>query len=326
MNTDKNAPIILPLRISAVPMNHAIKWYKNALLLIQSQPMVMLLTSAWIIFIELFLSGLIPALGTVLFMLISPLLAFGMADLCQKIRLQEPASPFNVFSPFAHSIRTRLLSLGVLFGVILFGLFSIGQSFVDQTTINDILSKMVALQNLDNTDEMRSQSSAILQQVLHNKHVLYAFALMLAGSALAQILMMYAPLFAVWQDTEAPHALWISTRTVLINLLPIGATLALVALTVAALVGVIMLLGTLMPPAMMFVMMGAWIAFNALINGLIYTSYYDIIRHSMASSVQAGIEQIIEQEASQTNEALSNKSNEGDEIDESNDTSKPHQP
>ena len=117
MNDKKH--IIVSLNISAVPMTRALTWYKNALILIKAQPLVMFLTSAWIIFAQLFLSGVLPIVGTVIFLLISPAIAFGMADLCQKIRLQEPASPLSIFSPLIHNVRNRLLSLGLIFAVVL---------------------------------------------------------------------------------------------------------------------------------------------------------------------------------------------------------------
>lgn len=290
---NNNEPIIVPLNIRTVPMSRALTWYKNALLLIKAQPLVMFLTSAWIIFTQLFLSGVLPIVGTVIFLLISPAIAFGMADLCQKIRLQETASPLSIFSPLFHSIRNRLLSLGLIFAVILFALFILGQTFVDQNAMGEILNKIIALQSLDDLEQMRTQSKEIFALALQQKGLILAFGVMLAGSTLAQILLMYSPMYAVWQNAEAPQAVWLSIRTIFKNFLPIAFALILVMLTLGALSVLASVLGMFVPSLTMFAIMGIWILFNALINAITYTSYYDIIRSSLTHSVQANIEQII---------------------------------
>ena len=290
---NNNEPIIVALNIRTVPMSRALTWYKNALLLIKAQPLVMFLTSAWIIFTQLFLSGVLPIVGTVIFLLISPAIAFGMADLCQKIRLQEPASPLSIFSPLFHSIRNRLLSLGLIFAVILFALFILGQTFVDQTAMGEILNKIIALQSLDDLEQMRTQSKEVFALALQQKGLILAFGVMLAGSTLAQILLMYSPMYAVWQNAEAPQAVWLSIRTIFKNFLPIVFALILVMLTLGALSVLASVLGMFVPSLTMFAIMGIWILFNALINAITYTSYYDIIRSSLTHSVQANIEQII---------------------------------
>ena len=291
MNNKKH--IIVSLNISAVPMTRALTWHKNALILIKAQPLVMFLTSAWIIFAQLFLSGVLPIVGTVIFLLISPAIAFGMADLCQKIRLQEPASPLSIFSPLIHSIRNRLLSLGLIFAVILFALFILGQTFVDQTAMSDILNKIIALQSLDDLEQMRVQSKEVFALALQQKGLVLAFIVILAGSTLVQVLLMYSPMYAVWQNAEAPQAVWLSIRTIFKNFLPIAFALVLVVLTLGALSLLVSILGMFVPSLTMLVMMGVWILFNTLINAMTYTSYYDIIRSSLTHSVQANIEQII---------------------------------
>jgi hypothetical protein len=293
---NNNEPIIVPLSISAVPMSRAFSWYKNALLLIKAQPLVMFLTSAWIVFAELFLAGVLPIVGTVMFLLISPAIAFGMADLCQKIRLQQPASPLSIFSPLLHSIRNRLLSLGLIFAVVLFALFILSQTFVEQTAMGDILNKIIALQKLDDLEQMRAQSREVFALILQQKKLILAFGIMLAGSTLAQILLMYSPMYAVWQNAEAPQAVWLSVRTLFKNILPIALSIALLALTLGALSVLVSITGMFAPSMIMLFMMGAWILFNTLINALTYTSYYDIIRRSLTNSVQASVEQIINSE------------------------------
>ena len=293
---NNNEPIIVPLSISAVPMSRAFSWYKNALLLIKAQPLVMFLTSAWIVFAELFLAGVLPIVGTVMFILISPAIAFGMADLCQKIRLQQPASPLSIFSPLLHSIRNRLLSLGLIFAVVLFALFILSQTFVEQTAMGDILNKIIALQKLDDLEQMRAQSREVFALILQQKKLILAFGIMLAGSTLAQILLMYSPMYAVWQNAEAPQAVWLSVRTLFKNILPIALSIALLALTLGALSVLVSITGMFAPSMIMLFMMGAWILFNTLINALTYTSYYDIIRRSLTNSVQASVEQIINSE------------------------------
>ena len=293
---NNNEPIIVPLSISAVPMSRAFSWYKNALLLIKAQPLVMFLTSAWIVFAELFLAGVLPIVGTVIFLLISPAIAFGMADLCQKIRLQQPASPLSIFSPLLHSIRNRLLSLGLIFAVVLFALFILSQTFVEQTAMGDILNKIIALQKLDDLEQMRAQSREVFALILQQKKLILAFGIMLAGSTLAQILLMYSPMYAVWQNAEAPQAVWLSVRTLFKNILPIALSIALLALTLGALSVLVSITGMFAPSMVMLFMMGAWILFNTLINALTYTSYYDIIRRSLTNSVQASVEQIINSE------------------------------
>ena len=177
--------------------------------------------------------------------------------------------------------------------MILFALFILGQTFVDQNAMGEILNKIIALQSLDDLEQMRTQSKEIFALALQQKGLILAFGVMLAGSTLAQILLMYSPMYAVWQNAEAPQAVWLSIRTIFKNFLPIAFALILVMLTLGALSVLVSVLGMFVPSLTMFAIMGIWILFNALINAITYTSYYDIIRSSLTHSVQANIEQII---------------------------------
>ena len=140
---------------------------------------------------------------------------------------------------------------------------------------------------------MRVQSKEVFALALQQKGLVLAFIVILAGSTLAQVLLMYSPMYAVWQNAEAPQAVWLSIRTIFKNFLPIAFALILVVLTLGALSLLVSILGMFVPSLTMLVMMGVWILFNTLINAMTYTSYYDIIRSSLTHSVQANIEQII---------------------------------
>lgn len=286
--------LIVPLSIMRMPITHAFRWIKNALILIKAQPLIMLLASTWIIFAEMLLTGILPGVGMVLFLLIAPALAFGMSDVCQSIRIQANTSPLAIFTPLFNPVRNRLLSLGLIYATVLFGLFLISQTFIDQEALNNTFNKMLALQEVDSIETMRAQSKEIWAQLAQQKGLFLAFGLMITGSMLIQTLLMYSPLFAVWQNAQAPQAVWLSIRTILTNLLPIGLTIALIIGSFALFSLVISIVGMHSPSLMMFAIMGLWVLFNTMINAVTYTSYYDIIRSSLTQSVQGSIDQILD--------------------------------
>lgn len=286
--------LIVPLSIMRMPISHAFVWIKNAITLIKAQPLIILLASTWIIFAEMLLTGILPGVGMVLFLLIAPALAFGMADVCQSIHIQENTSPLAIFSPLFNKVRNRLLSLGLIYATVLFGLFLISQTAIDQNALNETFKNMLALQEIDNIETMRAQSKEIWAQLIEQKGLFLAFGMMIAGSMLIQTLLMYSPLFTVWQNAPAPQAVWLSIRTIFINILPIGLTIALIFGVFAALSLIISILGMRSPSLMMFIIMGLWVLFNAVVNAVTYTSYYDIIRTSLTNSVQGNINQILD--------------------------------
>lgn len=287
-------PIIVPLSIVRMPLSHALRWIKNAVTLIKAQPLIMLLASTWIIFAEMLLTGILPGIGMVFFLLIAPALSFGMADVCQSIRIQDNTSPLAIFTPLFNPVRNRLLSLGLIYATVLFGLFLISQTFIDQEALNQSFNKIMALQEANSIETMRAQSKEIWAQLAQQKGLFLAFGLMVSGSMLIQTLLMYSPLFAVWQNAQAPQAVWLSIRTIFINLLPIGLTIVLLLGSFAGLSLIISLLGMHSPSLMMFIIMGLWVLFNTMVNAVTYTSYYDIIRSSLTRSVQGSIDQILD--------------------------------
>ena len=293
MNQTPQDTLVIPLKIMRMPMLHAFTWLKNAITLIKAQPLVMVLAATWIIFTEMLLTGILPGVGMVLFLLIAPALAFGMADVCQSIRLQDTTSPLSIFTPLFNPVRNRLLSLGLIYATVLFGLFLVSQTFIDQAALSDSLKKTAALQDVDNLEAMRTQSKEILAQLMQQKGLFLAFGLMMAGSLLIQTLLMYSPLFAVWQNMQAPQAVWLSIRTILINILPISLTIMLIFGIFSALSLAVSLLTMHSPSLMMFLVMGLWMLFNTVINAVTYTSYYDIIRSSLTKSMQGSIEHLL---------------------------------
>ena len=292
---------IVPLSIMRMPISHAFVWIKNAITLIKAQPLIILLASTWIIFVEMLLTGILPGVGMVLFLLIAPALAFGMADVCQSIRIQENTSPLAIFSPLFNKVRNRLLSLGLIYATILFGVFLISQTAIDQNALNETFKNVLALQEIDNLETMRTQSKEVWAQLMEQKGLFLAFGMMIAGSMLIQTLLMYSPLFTVWQNAQAPQAVWLSIRTIFINILPIGLTIVLIFGVFAALSLIISILGMRTPSLMMFIIMGLWVLFNAVVNAVTYTSYYDIIRTSLTNSVQGNIDQILDGSAKDRN-------------------------
>ena len=292
--TDTNKDtIILPLKIARVPMSHAFKWIKNAFILLKAQPLIMVLASTWIILTQMLFTGILPAVGIVLFFIIVPGLAFGMANLCQSVRIQEPTSPLSIYTPLFNPVRNRLLSLGLIYATVLFGIFLISQTFINQDILNDTMKKMVEMQNLNDIEAIRAQSAEILTQLAQNKGVLLASALMSAGYILVQILLIYSPMFAVWQNMQAPQAVIVSIRTILKNLLPVILSMILVGVIFFIASIALTLITMHLPSIFMFAMMGLWMIFNTLISAITYTSYYDIIRTSMNDSVQNKIEVIL---------------------------------
>ena len=300
MSDQKQESVVIPLKMMRMPMSHAFVWLKNAVALIKAQPLVMLLATTWVIFTEMMLTGMLPGIGIVFFLLIAPALAFGMADICQSIRLQENTSPLAIYTPLFNKVRGRLLSLGLIYATILFGIFLISQTFIDQTALNDTLKKMLELQNLDNIEAMRAQSQEIWAQLAQQKGLFLAFGMMLAGSTLIQILLMYSPLFNVWQSMPAPQAVLLSIQTVLKNILPISLTIVLIGAFFGVASLIITFIGVHTPSLMMFAFMALWVLFNTVVNAVTYTSYYDIIRSSLNQSVQDRIEQIIDPSSKQS--------------------------
>ena len=286
--------LIVPLKIMRVPISHAFTWLKNAITLIKAQPLVMVLASTWIIFVEMMLTGILPGIGIVLFLLIAPALAFGMADVCQSIRIQDNTSPLSIFTPLFNPVRNRLLSLGLIYATVLFGLFLVSQTFIDQAALNESFKKIVDLQDINNLETLRTQSKEVLAQLMQQKGLFLAFGMMIAGSLLIQTLLMYSPLFAIWQNAQAPQAVWLSIRTIFINILPIGLTVILLFSVFGALGVIVSVLGMHSPSFMMFIIMGLWVLFNAMVNAVTYTSFYDIIRSSLTRSVEGSISQIID--------------------------------
>ncbi len=286
--------LIVPLKIMRVPISHAFTWQKNAITLIKAQPLVMVLASTWIIFVEMMLTGILPGIGIVLFLLIAPALAFGMADVCQSIRIQDNTSPLSIFTPLFNPVRNRLLSLGLIYATVLFGLFLVSQTFIDQAALNESFKKIVDLQDINNLETLRTQSKEVLAQLMQQKGLFLAFGMMIAGSLLIQTLLMYSPLFAIWQNAQAPQAVWLSIRTIFINILPIGLTVILLFSVFGALGVIVSALGMHSPSFMMFIIMGLWVLFNAMVNAVTYTSFYDIIRSSLTRSVEGSISQIID--------------------------------
>ncbi len=286
--------LIVPLKIMRVPISHAFTWLKNAITLIKAQPLVMVLASTWIIFVEMMLTGILPGIGIVLFLLIAPALAFGMADVCQSIRIQDNTSPLSIFTPLFNPVRNRLLSLGLIYATVLFGLFLVSQTFIDQAALNESFKKIVDLQDINNLETLRTQSKEVLAQLMQQKGLFLAFGMMIAGSLLIQTLLMYSPLFAIWQNAQAPQAVWLSIRTIFINILPIGLTVILLFSVFGALGVIVSALGMHSPSFMMFIIMGLWVLFNAMVNAVTYTSFYDIIRSSLTRSVEGSISQIID--------------------------------
>ena len=286
--------LIVPLKIMRVPISHAFTWQKNAITLIKAQPLVMVLASTWINFVEMMLTGILPGIGIVLFLLIAPALAFGMADVCQSIRIQDNTSPLSIFTPLFNPVRNRLLSLGLIYATVLFGLFLVSQTFIDQAALNESFKKIVDLQDINNLETLRTQSKEVLAQLMQQKGLFLAFGMMIAGSLLIQTLLMYSPLFAIWQNAQAPQAVWLSIRTIFINILPIGLTVILLFSVFGALGVIVSALGMHSPSFMMFIIMGLWVLFNAMVNAVTYTSFYDIIRSSLTRSVEGSISQIID--------------------------------
>lgn len=286
--------LIVPLKIMRVPISHAFTWLKNAITLIKAQPLVMVLASTWIIFVEMMLTGMLPGIGMVLFLLIAPALAFGMADVCQSIRIQDNTSPLSIFTPLFNPVRNRLLSLGLIYATVLFGLFLVSQTFIDQAALNESFKKIVDLQDINNLETLRTQSKEVLAQLMQQKGLFLAFGMMIAGSLLIQTFLMYSPLFAIWQNAQAPQAVWLSIRTIFINILPIGLTVILLFSVFGALGVIVSVLGMHSPSFMMFIIMGLWVLFNAMVNAVTYTSFYDIIRSSLTRSVEGSISQIID--------------------------------
>lgn len=286
--------LIVPLKIMRMPISHAFTWLKNAITLIKAQPLVMVLASTWIIFVEMMLTGMLPGIGMVLFLLIAPALAFGMADVCQSIRIQDNTSPLSIFTPLFNPVRNRLLSLGLIYATVLFGLFLVSQTFIDQAALNESFKKILDLQDINNLETLRTQSKEVLAQLMQQKGLFLAFGMMIAGSLLIQTLLMYSPLFAIWQNAQAPQAVWLSIRTIFINILPIGLTVILLFSVFGALGVIVSVLGMHSPSFMMFIIMGLWVLFNAMVNAVTYTSFYDIIRSSLTRSVKGSINQIMD--------------------------------
>lgn len=291
MTSDFPEHLTVALTITRRPLSGAFVWFKNAWLLIRAQPSTLLLASAWIILAEIFFSTILSGIGLVLFLLITPAITFGIADVCQRIRLQESTSPLSIFAPLAHPIRQRLLSLGLFFAVLLFGCFLLSQKLIDTNVINDLGKQISALSDKTSEQEIRAQAQQILHTIHLHKRLLAAFGAFSLTTLLIQILLMYSPMFAVWQDQPAPRAVLFSVQAVFRNLLPIALATVLLALGMIALTLLCSVISLIIPPFALIASMIILILLNTAVNALTYTSYYDIIKTSMTESVHQQLQQ-----------------------------------
>ncbi|MFZ1891078.1 MAG: BPSS1780 family membrane protein [Formosimonas sp.] len=280
-------PTAPSFNIARLPIAQAFSWLDHGFRLLKAQPWTLLSSVSWILLVSILLAQ-INSIGFALAALIWPAMAFGMADVTQKIRLQHQVQPLDVFSGFNVNHRTRLLTLGVLLAI-LPAILSVAVQRPEFSEIwalyKDILSTNKPAENFAEFQSSLSQMQATLESTFLSKPKLLQFAawfeLLLFANLALMLLAVYSPMFVVWQNTSAPRALLLSATTVLKNFLPIG--LLLIIVSVGGLVGltVVVAVTQFIPLISIWALLAFAFMFSALVYCVIFASYHNIIMTSL---------------------------------------------
>ena len=283
-------PIIVPFTISRMPIGSAFKWFKNALLLLKAQMWIQFITVAWVLLtLILLMLALpdVPIFGIALAALVFPALSFGMADVNQKVRLQQPVNPLDVFSGLHPNHRTRLLAIGAFLAILLFASFTAMSQFDFSPLTRLSESMMNRTDTMETAELLQKLEQARLDPAFVRAAITVDLFVLLNLTLIA--LLAYAPLFVAWQNAQPIQAIGLSLLTVWRNILPLIVLIFLV-LAVTIVVYIVLALIMLTVPLVAF-----WLAFPisflffAFLFALVFTSYHNIIVSSLEKSVKSSL-------------------------------------
>ena len=283
-------PIIVPFTISRMPIGSAFKWFKNALLLLKAQMWIQFITVAWVLLtLILLMLALpdVPIFGIALAALVFPALSFGMADVNQKVRLQQPVNPLDVFSGLHPNHRTRLLAIGAFLAILLFASFTAMSQFDFSPLTRLSESMMNRTDTMETAELLQKLEQARLDPAFVRAAITVDLFVLLNLTLIA--LLAYAPLFVVWQNAQPIQAIGLSLLTVWRNLLPL---IVLIFLVLAVTIGVYIVLALIM---LTVPLLAFWLAFPisflffAFLFALVFTSYHNIIVSSLEKSVKSSL-------------------------------------
>ena len=283
-------PIIVPFTISRMPIGSAFKWFKNALLLLKAQMWIQFITVAWVLLtLILLMLALpdVPIFGIALAALVFPALSFGMADVNQKVRLQQPVNPLDVFSGLHPNHRTRLLAIGAFLAILLFASFTAMSQFDFSPLTRLSESMMNRTDTMETAELLQKLEQARLDPAFVRAAITVDLFVLLNLALIA--LLAYAPLFVAWQNAQPIQAIGLSLLTVWRNILPL-IVLVFLVLAVTIVVYIVLALIMLTVPLLAF-----WLAFPisflffAFLFALVFTSYHNIIVSSLEKSVKSSL-------------------------------------
>ena len=283
-------PIVVPFTISRMPIGSAFKWFKNALLLLKAQMWIQFITVAWVLLtLILLMLALpdVPIFGIALAALVFPALSFGMADVNQKVRLQQPVNPLDVFSGLHPNHRTRLLAIGAFLAILLFASFTAMSQFDFSPLTRLSESMMNRTDTMETAELLQKLEQARLDPAFVRAAITVDLFVLLNLALIA--LLAYAPLFVAWQNAQPIQAIGLSLLTVWRNILPLIVLIFLV-LAVTIVVYIVLAIIMLTVPLVAF-----WLAFPisflffAFLFALVFTSYHNIIVSSLEKSVKSSL-------------------------------------
>ena len=278
--------MIIPLSITRVPMANGFTWYKNAWQLIQSQPLILLLATAWAIMTLMMMASL-PFIGAIASSFLTPMLAFGLADICQKIRTRIPVNPLQVFSGVFGKQRNRLFSLGVFYATVALGCLLLSQ-FIDG---GRFMQMGLGVAEPINTDpELLAQDFASNPIAFFSKHpTILALALFQIVTLTITALFTYAPMFIGWQNTNASQAITLSLISIGRNILPILLAIILTLFTLFGFIAATTVIAMALPMMTYFISLFLVLLNFTFLYAISYTSYYNILSTSLNKSIQASV-------------------------------------
>jgi hypothetical protein len=286
MNNTSTPTTSTPLKIVSMPISSGFTWFKNGFLLLKAQPLILIITTAWVIILSWIIS-IAPYIGLALSTIIMPALSFGMADVAQKIRLQQAVTPLDVFTGFHNNHRMRLLALGAIIAIIPAGVTLILQQ-IDMTQIAkavEIFSKAQTTTNLSEATAMATENRLKLENLYLNDpafskaiNTLYllTFSMMILIS-----LFIYSPLYLVWQNTSPLRAMLYSVITILKNMLPLMVLGCLMLFAFFVIFIALSIISALVPLISTWLILPAIFLFAALNYAIIFASYHNIVMTSL---------------------------------------------
>lgn len=285
-------------KIARRPISTAFTWYKNAWCLIKNQPVILLTSVLWILFLSLIIEITLPFIGRFISTGLTPLFIFGLAIICQHIRLQKTITPLKVFSGFSAENRKQLLLLGFYLSGATF-LCVMSTQFYDGGklarlflgfTVEGLELPKAPTFNADDLAalqaSLQSYKASFIEWLTTNRRFVITNIFYQLSTLLLNILFLFAPFYIATQKYSAIESFKLSLKTIWRNCLPL-LLLALLFIASAIFIYVITALLTVFFISIPFLMIllvplffGGTIVLTALFFSCAYSSHHDIISHS----------------------------------------------